>query len=56
MIAHDDVADELVAALRDVFGRLEIGDPSEPGTLVGPLINDKAYQEMVAASFGSSKL
>ena len=49
VIAHDDVADELVAALRDVFGRLEIGDPSESGTLVGPLINEKAYQEMVEA-------
>ena len=49
VIAHDDVADELVGALRDVFGRLEIGDPSESGTLVGPLINEKAYQEMVEA-------
>jgi aldehyde dehydrogenase (NAD+) len=49
VIAHDDVVDELVAALRDVFGRLPIGDPSASGTLVGPLINETAYQEMVAA-------
>jgi aldehyde dehydrogenase (NAD+) len=49
VIAHDDVVDELVAALRDVFGRLPIGDPSASGTLVGPLINERAYQEMVAA-------
>ena len=49
VIAHEDIADELVDGLRDVFGRLEIGDPSASGTLVGPLINDGAYQEMAAA-------
>ena len=40
MIAHDDVADELLTALRDVFDRLPIGDPTADGTLVGPLINE----------------
>ena len=49
VIAHDDVADDLVDGLRDVFARLPIGDPSDDGTLVGPLINERAYQEMVAA-------
>ena len=46
VIAHEDVADELVAGLREVFGRLPIGDPGAPGTLVGPLINENAYREM----------
>ena len=32
-----------------MFGRLEIGDPSASGTLVGPLINERSYQGMVAA-------
>jgi aldehyde dehydrogenase (NAD+) len=49
VIAHDDVVDGLVDGLRDVFGRLPIGDPSASGTLVGPLINEQAYQEMAAA-------
>ena len=49
VIAHDDVADRLVDSLRDVFARLPIGDPTDPGTLVGPLINEGAYQEMAAA-------
>jgi aldehyde dehydrogenase (NAD+) len=49
VIAHEDVVDELVAGLRDVFARLPIGDPNEPGTLVGPLINDEAYRAMVQA-------
>jgi aldehyde dehydrogenase (NAD+) len=35
--------------LRDVFGRLEIGDPNASGTLVGPLINERSYEGMVAA-------
>ncbi len=49
VIAHDDVADELAASLRDVFDRLPIGDPSASGMLVGPLINERSYQRMVAA-------
>jgi aldehyde dehydrogenase (NAD+) len=49
VIAHEDVADELVAGLRDVFARLPIGDPRAPGTLVGPLINEQAHQEMAGA-------
>jgi aldehyde dehydrogenase (NAD+) len=49
VIAHDDVVDELVAGLREVFARLPIGDPSASGTLVGPLINESAYQEMAEA-------
>jgi aldehyde dehydrogenase (NAD+) len=49
VIAHEDVVDELVGGLRDVFTRLPIGDPDGPGTLVGPLINEHAYQAMVGA-------
>src|SRR5579859_899598 len=33
VIAHEDVADDLVAGLRDVFSRLSVGDPSASGTL-----------------------
>ena len=32
-----------------MFDRLPIGDPSASGTLVGPLINERSYQGMVAA-------
>jgi aldehyde dehydrogenase (NAD+) len=49
VIAHEDVVDELVAGLRDVFGRLPIGDPTASGTLVGPLINEQAFRGMAAA-------
>jgi len=49
LIAHQEVADGLVAGLRDVFARLPVGDPRAPGTLVGPLINEQAYRTMIEA-------
>jgi aldehyde dehydrogenase (NAD+) len=49
VIAHEEIADELVTGLREVFGRLPIGDPSASATLVGPLINETAYREMAEA-------
>jgi aldehyde dehydrogenase (NAD+) len=49
VIVHEDVADELVSGLRDVFRRLAIGDPLAEGTLVGPLISGRAHRGMVEA-------
>ena len=49
VIAHESIVDSLVDSLRDVFGRLPIGDPLAEGTLVGPLINERAYSGLVAA-------
>src|SRR5581483_4016203 len=49
VIAHGDVADKLVAGLQAAFERLPIGDPLAPGTLVGPLINERSYRNMVQA-------
>jgi aldehyde dehydrogenase (NAD+) len=49
VIAHESVADELVASLAEVYGRLPIGDPFADGTLVGPLIDERAYRGMTDA-------
>lgn len=49
LIVHEDVADEVVTGLGNVFGRLPIGDPLADGTLVGPLIAGRAYHGMVEA-------
>jgi aldehyde dehydrogenase (NAD+) len=49
VIAHEDVADELAARLTDVFARLPVGDPLADGTLVGPLINGRAFAAMSSA-------
>ncbi len=49
VIAHEDVVDELVERIGDVYGRLSIGNPMSGEVLVGPLINERAYDGMVAA-------
>jgi aldehyde dehydrogenase (NAD+) len=46
LIVHDSIADELVKRLRDLFARVAIGDPREPGTLIGPLIDESAFEAM----------
>lgn len=49
LIVHRDIHDALVARLRSVYERLPIGDPLRPGTLVGPLIDEDAYDNMARA-------
>ncbi|OBF11603.1 aldehyde dehydrogenase family protein [Mycobacterium sp. 852002-10029_SCH5224772] len=49
LIVHDSVADEVVTRVVSAFRQLPIGDPSTPGTLVGPLIHETAYRDMVGA-------
>jgi aldehyde dehydrogenase (NAD+) len=49
LIVHDSVYDELLPKLRKVYGSVAIGDPREAGTLVGPLIDERAYDSMQKA-------
>ena len=46
LIVHESIADALVSRLRDLFSRVKIGDPRELGTLVGPLIDEAAFENM----------
>jgi aldehyde dehydrogenase (NAD+) len=46
LIVHEDIADDLLDRLRRAYDRLPIGDPREPGVLVGPLIGAKAFAAM----------
>jgi aldehyde dehydrogenase (NAD+) len=46
LIIHDDVADDFLGRLQAVYDKLPIGDPREPGTLVGPLIDEGAFEAM----------
>jgi aldehyde dehydrogenase (NAD+) len=46
LIVHRSVADDLVGRLRRVYDGLPVGDPSEEGTLVGPLIDGAAAEAM----------
>jgi aldehyde dehydrogenase (NAD+) len=49
LIAHSSVADELVDRIVNAYRQLPIGDPAAGGTLVGPLIHETAYRDMVGA-------
>ncbi|MBA2953701.1 aldehyde dehydrogenase family protein [Nocardioides sp. MAH-18] len=49
VIAHTSVADELTDRLAAAYERLPIGNPMQEGTLVGPLVNKRAYDAMAAA-------
>ncbi len=51
LIAHNSVYDDLTARLETIFASLRerIGDPFAKGTLIGPLIDRRAYDAMQSA-------
>jgi aldehyde dehydrogenase (NAD+) len=49
VIAHRTVADSLVERIVAAYRSLPVGDPSAEGTLVGPLIHERSYRDMVGA-------
>ena len=46
LIVHETVHDDLVARLARAYASVAIGDPRDPATLVGPLIDAAAYERM----------
>jgi len=46
LIVHRSRRDELLRKLKKVFGSIKIGDPREPGVLVGPLIDEPSAVQM----------
>ena len=49
LLVHDDVYDSLVESLKRAYGGIRIGDPMSEDTLVGPLIDQAAYDGMQKA-------
>ncbi len=49
LIVHESIADNLRDKLLRVFEGLPIGDPTVEGTLIGPLVDERAGKEMNAA-------
>ena len=49
LIVHESIYDRLVGRLDEAYGRVKIGNPLEAGTLVGPLIDERAFEAMGAA-------
>jgi len=48
LIVHEDVYDALIASLVKAYGQIRVGDPLDGDTLVGPLIDEAAYDGMRA--------
>jgi aldehyde dehydrogenase (NAD+) len=46
LLVHDSVADGLLQRVRQLFGSVKVGDPRAEDTLVGPLIDETAFQAM----------
>jgi aldehyde dehydrogenase (NAD+) len=46
LFVHDAIYDKLVVALKSAYGKLAIGDPLNTQTLVGPLIDKNAFENM----------
>ena len=49
IIVHESVREDLTRRLAKAYQQVPIGDPSKPGTLMGPLINTQAVADMQAA-------
>ena len=49
LIVHTSVYEKLIPQLRRVYSSVVIGDPREPKTLVGPLIDKAAFEAMQQA-------
>ncbi|MBU1225942.1 MAG: aldehyde dehydrogenase family protein [Actinobacteria bacterium] len=49
LIIQSGIKDEVVGRLVDAYRQVEIGDPLEPGVLMGPLVNEQAVHTMMAA-------
>ena len=49
LIVHEGIKDKLVERLKKGYGSVRVGNPLEPGVLVGPLIDHRAFEAMQAA-------
>ena len=49
IIVHDSVYDRLVSRLSGVYASVKVGDPRDAETLVGPLIDARAFEGMQGA-------
>ena len=47
LIVHDSIADSLLGRLRKLFASVKVGDPRDSDTLVGPLIDEAAFNGMM---------
>jgi aldehyde dehydrogenase (NAD+) len=55
LFVHKDISKQLIDALKAAYTRVRVGDPLKPETLVGPLIDEQAFNRMqnVLAELGA---
>jgi aldehyde dehydrogenase (NAD+) len=46
LIVHESIADRLVGRVKQLFANVKVGDPRDSDTLVGPLIDEAAFEGM----------
>jgi aldehyde dehydrogenase (NAD+) len=46
LFVHESIYDRLLEALKSSYARLAVGNPLDTGTLVGPLIDARAFEQM----------
>jgi aldehyde dehydrogenase (NAD+) len=49
LLVHRAVSDNLLGRLGDAYKQVVIGDPLEKGTLMGPLVSERAIEQMMGA-------
>jgi aldehyde dehydrogenase (NAD+) len=49
LLVHRAVSDKMVSRLIEAYQQVGIGDPLEPGTLMGPLVGERAIEQMMTA-------
>lgn len=49
ILVHDEVYDSLMAALKKAYSGIHVGNPMQPDALVGPLIDEAAFDAMQRA-------
>ncbi|MCR6712919.1 MAG: aldehyde dehydrogenase family protein [Demequina sp.] len=49
ILVHESIHDEVVARFAKAASALKVGDPSDPETQIGPIINDAAADRILAA-------
>jgi aldehyde dehydrogenase (NAD+) len=54
LFAHESIYPQLVSRLKQAYAQVTIGNPLEPGTLVGPLIDRRAFEAM-QSSLGEAR-
>jgi aldehyde dehydrogenase (NAD+) len=47
LLVHRAVADKVVSRLAEAYRQVSIGDPLQEGTLMGPLISERAIEQMM---------